>query len=70
MSDHAQMYELRRNSQTCSGDRSCGLCGDILPGLKRNGSIRMAGWAKIHNEGLIDEAIMVCPVGALEIKEI
>lgn len=70
MSERAEMFELRRNPQICSGERSCGVCGDHMGSLRHSGRVQMAGWAVKHNEKAIDQAIRDCPVGALELVQI
>ena len=70
MTCKTKMYELKKNLQLCQGQRSCGICADYIDGLAGNSRVKMAAWALESNCKLIDQAIMACPVGALELEEI
>lgn len=61
-------YVLKRNMNTCCGDRSCGLCTEKIEPLK-DGPVVIGEWVREvpENEQLIDRAIAECPVGALEV---
>ena len=65
MTNNKRQFEVRRNNQVCSGSTACGKCEKYLPKIAINGSVPVD-----DNEFDIDLAILHCPVGALEIKEI
>lgn len=66
MTNNKRQFEIRRNSQVCSGERACGECSAFLPGISNTGGLPLTE----VNEDAADEAILFCPVGALEIKEV
>ena len=61
-------YKLSRNLQTCQGLESCGKCVEKFPPLGENKPIRISATMLKRHELKIDQAIMACPTGALEVK--
>ena len=60
--------KIHRNMNICNGDKSCGLCLELLPPLK-HGDIDIGSWVldDPENEILISQAIIKCPQGAIEV---
>jgi len=61
------MLKISRNMQICQGDKACGKCLEMLPHLS-DGPVRVAKWAYEHNK--IEQVILDCPTGALEVEKI